>query len=134
MRFILFDGGVYTTLFWLGQVLIGGLLPIALVFIPATSGSSEAIIAACVFVVLGGFAQLYGIIIGGQAYPMVLFPGMEVSSSLGEGSVAAYQASLPELLLGLGGIALALAIAVVGMKVLRFLPASLDPAAARASW
>ncbi len=124
-RFILFEGGSYTTLFWLGQVVIGGLVPVALVFLPATTGSTQAIIAACLFVVLGGFAQLYGIIIGGQVYPMVLFPGMEVSSSLGEGSVAAYQASLPELLLGLGGIALALAIALVGMKVLHFLPASL---------
>ena len=28
-RFILVDGGIYTWLFWLGQVLIGGMLPLA---------------------------------------------------------------------------------------------------------
>ena len=33
-RFILVDGGIYTWLFWLGQVLIGGILPLALLFHP----------------------------------------------------------------------------------------------------
>ena len=31
-RFILLDGGVYTALFWIGQVLIGGIVPLALLF------------------------------------------------------------------------------------------------------
>ena len=124
-RFILWEGGAYTALFWLGQVLLGGLIPIALVFFPATGASRGAVMLAAALVILGGIAQLYVIIIGGQAYPLILFPGMEVSSVIQDGVVASYVPSLPEFGLGLGGVALALAIALVGMKILRFLPTSL---------
>ncbi len=37
-RFILMDGGIYTLLFWLGQVVLGGILPMMLVFRPAGGG------------------------------------------------------------------------------------------------
>jgi Ni/Fe-hydrogenase subunit HybB-like protein len=124
-RFILFDGGVYTQLFWGAQVLLGGLVPIALVYAPATGTSRVGIALASLLVIVGGLAQLYVIIIGGQAYPLVLFPGMEEQSSFQDGVVATYMPSLPEIGLGLGGLALALAIALVGIKVLRFLPTSL---------
>ena len=53
---------------------------------------------------------------------------MEVQSSLFDGVVGAYSPSLPEIGLGGGGLALALAIGVLGMKVLRILPESLDDA------
>ena len=60
---------------------------------------------------------------------MVLFPGMEVHSSFYDGVVNSYTPSLPEILLGVGGVALALAMVTVAIKVLRFLPQSLDDAA-----
>ncbi|NNK97876.1 MAG: polysulfide reductase NrfD, partial [Xanthomonadales bacterium] len=41
-RFILLDGGIYTALFWIGQVLAGGLVPLWLVFRPAASESRLA--------------------------------------------------------------------------------------------
>ena len=123
-RFILLEGGIYTLLFWGVQVVLGGLVPIALVYPPA--GTSRAGIAlASLLVIVGGLAQVYVIIVGGQAYPLVLFPGFEVSSSYQDGMVASYVPSLPEIGLGVGGVALALAIAVVGIKALRFLPQSL---------
>ncbi len=37
-RFILMDGGIYTLLFWVGQVVVGGIIPMLLVFRPATVG------------------------------------------------------------------------------------------------
>lgn len=77
-------------------------------------------------VIMGGIAQLYVIIIGGQAYPLVLFPGMEESSSFFDGVVAEYTPSIFELLLGFGGICLALAIVTVGIAILEFLPESLS--------
>jgi len=40
----------------------------------------------------------------------VLFPGAEVSSGFYDGVVGAYSPSLPEILLGIGGVAMALAI------------------------
>ena len=76
-------------------------------------------------VILGGLAQLYVLIIGGQAYPQLMFPEKEVASSFFDGVVAAYAPSLPEVALGVGGVALALALTAVALKVLPFLPRSL---------
>jgi Ni/Fe-hydrogenase subunit HybB-like protein len=124
-RFILLDGGIYTRLFWIVQVLIGSLLPLALLYLPSTGKSRGWIGIACALVILGGLAQMYIIIIGGQAYPLEMFPGKEVTSSFFDGIVNAYSPSLPEVVLGIGGMAIALAAVVVGIRVLRFLPASL---------
>jgi Ni/Fe-hydrogenase subunit HybB-like protein len=124
-RFLLLDGGVYTRVFWIVQVLLGSLLPLALLYLPSTGKSRGWIGISCALVILGGLAQMYVIIIGGQAYPLELFPGKEVSSSFFDGIVNAYSPSLPEVVLGIGGIAIALAAVVVGIRVLRFLPASL---------
>jgi len=121
-RFFLWEGGIYTALFWFGQVLIGGVLPLALLF---GASSRRAFAAAAVCVIAGGLAQLYVLIIGGQAYPQLMFPGKEVSSSFFDGVVAAYAPSLLEVALGVGGVALALALTVVALKVLPFLPRSL---------
>ncbi len=123
-RFILMDGGIYTQLFWGGQVLLGGLLPMAMVF-SGMGKSKFGVVLASFFVILGGLAQIYVIIVGGQAYPLILFPGKEVVSGFYDGVVASYIPSLPEMMLGVGGIALALAITLLGMTVLRFIPASL---------
>jgi Ni/Fe-hydrogenase subunit HybB-like protein len=124
-RFILLDGGIYTQLFWIVQVLIGSLLPLALLYLPSTGKSRGWIGIACALVILGGLAQMYIIIIGGQAYPLEIFPGKVVSSSFFDGIVNAYSPSFPEVVLGIGGVAIALAAVVVGIRVLRFLPASL---------
>ena len=129
-RFLLVDGGIYTTLFWGGQVVLGGLLPMALVFQRSGNDKPRGRVAlASMMVILGGMAQVYVIIIGGQAYPLTLFPGMEVQSAFFDGVVASYTPSLPEIVLGLGGVALAGLVILLGMKILRFLPDSLSDAA-----
>jgi len=123
--FILRDGGIYTTLFWVGQILIGTFAPLALFYHPATGKSRTWIGVGALLVILGGFAQLYVLLIGGQAYPLVLFPGHEVSSSFFDGVVNSYTPTLAETTLGVAGIAIALLIVTFGAKVLRFLPESL---------
>jgi molybdopterin-containing oxidoreductase family membrane subunit len=123
-RFILAESGAVTAIFWLGQVLLGGLVPLALLFGPGTPDRRRIALAAAL-VILGGFAQVYVIIIGGQAYPMALFPGMDESSSFFDGQVHGYAPSLWEVMLGLGGCAIAAAITLVGLRALRMLPASL---------
>ncbi len=124
-QFILLDGGVYTRLFWIVQIALGSLLPLALLYHPSTGKSRGWIGIASLLVIIGGLAQMYVIIIGGQAYPMEMFPGKEVVSSFADGVVGSYVPSLPEVILGIGGIAIALAATVVGVRVLRFLPESL---------
>src|ERR1019366_3606278 len=51
-RFILQGGGVHTLLFWLGQVLLGGVLPLALLLAPGGSASRKRITGAAFAVVL----------------------------------------------------------------------------------
>ena len=58
-----------------------------------------------------------------------LFPGMSVMSSFRDGVVNAYTPSLPELLLGLGGIAIAASIVLVALRILAFVPEQLEDAA-----
>lgn len=122
-NFILFDGGIYTKLFWYGQIILGGLIPMALIYHPVTKGNRSMLGLASVLIIIGGFIQLYVIIIGGQAYPMALFPGKEILE--GYGGVAQYSASLPEISLGIGGIALAIIAVTFLVKFLAFLPESL---------
>ncbi|MDX1528473.1 MAG: NrfD/PsrC family molybdoenzyme membrane anchor subunit [Gammaproteobacteria bacterium] len=122
-RFLLLEGGVITTLFWLGQVAAGSLLPLFLLLWPGTARSRFWITLSAALVLLGGLAQIYVIVIGGQAYPLQIFPGMEIiESNFYDGAISRYQPSLPELLLGLGGVAMALFIVVLCMRVLEFLP------------
>jgi len=128
-RFILLDGGVFTGLFWTGQVFVGGLLPLLLLFRAPASNTARRAAIASVLVIAGGFAQVYVIVIGGQAWPLNLFPGMEESSTFYDGVVVTYSPSPAEIGLGLGGVALAGLIVLFGIKVLRFLPATLADAA-----
>jgi Ni/Fe-hydrogenase subunit HybB-like protein len=122
-RFLLVDGGVLTSLFWVAQIAIGTLLPLWLLLWRPTATTRPRIAAAATFVLIGGIAQLYVIIIGGQAYPLEIFPGKEVvDSSFYDGLVAGYQPSLLEMWLAFGGVAMALLIVVLSLKVLQILP------------
>ncbi|MBU0498684.1 MAG: polysulfide reductase NrfD [Gammaproteobacteria bacterium] len=127
--FILLNGGVYTTVFWVGEVILGGLLPLAILFHPGLSQSRGWIAAACLLVLLGGLSKVFVIIIGGQAFPMAIFPGMTIVGGGVFDTVNnqpfSYVPSLPEVLLGLGGIAMAIAATLVGVRMLKFLPTSL---------
>jgi molybdopterin-containing oxidoreductase family membrane subunit len=127
--FILLNGGVYTTLFWVGWVLLGMLVPMGILFHPALGKSRGGIIAASLLVILGGLSAMYVIVIGGQAFPMALFPDKVIIDSGFfdgvNGGPLAYSPSLPEFLLGIGGVAVALTATLVAVRMLKFLPASL---------
>ncbi len=119
--FILRDGGIYPMLFWGGYVLLGSLVPVALVYTPGLGGT-KSVVAASILVLLGSFAFLYVFIIGGQAYPLSIFPGYEVSSSFGDGEIGKYIPSLPEVLLGFGGLAIAYLITLIGSRIFKAMP------------
>ncbi|MEJ2509941.1 MAG: molybdopterin oxidoreductase, partial [Gammaproteobacteria bacterium] len=106
----------------------GGIVPLFLLYHPKLGRLRSSIALASSLVIVGGLAQVYVIIIGGQAYPLDLFPGMVVSSSFYDGVVNSYTPSLPEITLGVGGVALSIAMVLIGVKVLRFLPRSLADA------
>ncbi len=124
--FILRDGGIYTQLFWIGQVIVGGLIPLLLFYHPSLGKNRTLVGLGALLIIIGGLIQMYVIIIGGQAYPLEIFPGKEViESGFFDGQIAQYAPSLWEVLLGLGGFAVALIMVALALKVLRFLPGSL---------
>jgi Ni/Fe-hydrogenase subunit HybB-like protein len=120
-RFILVDGGVYPMLFWVGFVIAGSAIPLALIYARGFGKPRDTLLASAL-VVAGGFCALYVLIVGGQAWPLNLFPDATVRSTFYDGQVAPYAPSLPELLLGIGGVALAFLITTIGIQVFDFLP------------
>ena len=130
-RFILVDGGVYPALFWWGYVVAGSVAPLLLLWHPRF-GSTAWLVVASLLTVVGAFALLYVLIIGGQAWPLEIFPGFEARSTFGDGQIAAYAPRLPELLLGMGGVAIAFLITAIGVRVLPFVPVDAS-ASARAT-
>jgi Ni/Fe-hydrogenase subunit HybB-like protein len=120
--FILVGGGAYTILFWVVQVGLGGILPLVIAFAGCDHPPRRRAIMASLLVVAGGLAQVYILIIGGQAWPLDLFPGMETWSSFADGRIHAYVTTLAEVMLGLGGVAIAAIIVMMGVTILRFLP------------
>ena len=121
--FVLVDGGGYSTLFWIVFVLFGTLVPALIIWTPLAQGRG-LLLAAHALVAIGVLAMVYVTIIAGQAYPVDLLPGYEVTSSpFLDGSLAPYTPSNPEWILGLGGTAFGLLLFVLAARVLPLFPA-----------
>ncbi len=118
----------FFALFWYGQILLGSLVPLFLLYYPAFKNNRPMLGLAAVLVILGGLFQLYVLIIGGQAVPFELFPGQEIIE--GYRGLATYSASWAEILLGVSGIALALMMVTLLVKFLPFLPENLSDSVA----
>ena len=121
-HFILVSGGIFPMLFWGGYVICGTLLPLLLIYMPQFNQARGSVFLAASFVIIGAFCLLYVFIIGGQVYPLEIFPGMEVSSSFFDGKIDSYTPSLPEFLLGMGGVGIAFTATVIGVRILKFMP------------
>ena len=121
------SSGICTVLFWGGYIFLGTILPLLLLYHERFSNSRASIILASMLTILGGFALLYVIIIGGQAYPLDIFPGKEVISSgfFDDVSRHLYTPSVWEIMLGLGGIAISALLTLLALKILPFVPHSL---------
>ncbi len=127
--FVLLKGGLYTGLFWGGQVLVGGIVPLVLLLrrypLDDVQGIARALVWGALAVVAGGLAQIYVLIIGGQAYPLQMFPGMVVHSSFYDGVVHSYIPRWPETVLALSGVAVVGLIVLIAVRLLPFLPENL---------
>jgi Ni/Fe-hydrogenase subunit HybB-like protein len=129
VNWVLFNGGRYSVAFWVGWVLMGGLAPLGILYHPVLGRDRRWILAACALIVLGGLATLYVLIIASQAFPIQMFPGHSILESGFadgvKGGILPYWPTFPEILLGLGGVAVAMIVTAVGVRVLQFLPESL---------
>ena len=83
--FLLRDGGVYPLVFWLGQIVIGSLAPLAFCCFVRRARRPAGADARLDPVPDRRPRQMYVTIIGGQAYPLDIFPGYQVSSSFFDG-------------------------------------------------
>ena len=122
-QYLLWKGGLYSALFWVGQIIIGSLAPLSLIFYRPWKQSVSALPIAAAGVLLGGLAQLYALIIGGQTVPLSLFAGAEIASDYFDGVMATYIPTVWEWLLAIGGIGLALLLMLLGIKFARIIPA-----------
>ena len=122
--FILFGGGFYTFTFWVGQVFIGIILPLIIILSNKLSIKFSMKLSS-ILILIGSFAAMYVIIIGGQAYPLTIFPDHTIiESSFYDNVIHNYIPSIYEFILGLGGIALALIIVLIGITNFYILPTS----------
>ncbi|MCX7896763.1 MAG: polysulfide reductase NrfD [Rhodocyclaceae bacterium] len=121
-RFILLEGGLFPFLFWGGYVFLGTLLPLILLYVPAISRVRGSAFLASLLVILGAFAFLYVFIIGGQVFPLDLFPGYEVTSSFMDGKIDSYAPRWPEILLAVSGLGMTFLFVTIGVRIFKFLP------------
>ena len=122
--FILFGGGFYTFIFWVGQVFVGIILPLIIILSNKLSIKFSMKLSS-ILILIGSFAAMYVIIIGGQAYPLTIFPDHTIiESSFYDNVIHNYIPSIYEFILGLGGIALALIIVLIGITNFYILPTS----------
>jgi Ni/Fe-hydrogenase subunit HybB-like protein len=121
-HFLLFSGSVYSVLLWGGFVLMGSIVPMVLLFAPIATGRAWPLGVAAALIGLGGLAFMYSTIIGGEVFPLELFPGKLVSSSAFDGVIAPYVPTFVEAVLGIGGLGIAGVVVCMGSWVLPLLP------------
>lgn len=114
--------GPYALLYWGGVVLAGIVMPLGILFHRGLGNSEKGVMLASVFSVVGEFCFVAHVLIAGQAYPLDLFPGYEVTSVFLDGQTASYFPSLWELMLGVGGVGISGLIYLLGIRFFRLLP------------
>ena len=120
--FILLNGRGYTPMFWLGQVGLGLVIPL-LYQMTNDEGRSFGLTITSLMVLVGGFFAVAVIIIGGQAFPLNIFPDhIILESSFYDNVIHSYTPSIFEFGLGVGGTSLALIIILILITNLKFIP------------
>ena len=121
-KFILLDGGGYTTMFWLGQVGLGLLIPL-IYELSNKENRNFTLTLTSIMIIVGGFFAVAVIIIGGQAFPLNIFPDHTIiESTFFDNGIHGYTPSIYEYGLGIGGTSLALIIILVLITNLKFIP------------
>jgi Ni/Fe-hydrogenase subunit HybB-like protein len=122
-RFFLWGGG-HSLLFWLGLVLLGTLVPIAILFSRRLASSVRWVAVAAALVVGGVFCERYLIVIPGLSRPPELVPGWRIVESVAEEGAVRYAISRYEILQAVGVAALISLLFLWGLKLLKLLPAA----------
>jgi len=119
--FFLFDG-VQAWVFWGGLILLGSVIPAAILLNRRTGQSIPWVAAASALVVFGVLCERYLIVVPGQTYAPHLFPGMEITSSALEEGIVGYSIGYLEVVQAIGILAIVCFLFVLGLKSLKLLP------------
>ena len=120
--YLLTGDGIYPSLIWILHVAMGCIVPTFLLMKNGPEIEKKPVLIASTLIIIGGIAQMYALVIGGQAYPMPLLEGYSASSSFFDGIINPYRPSYWEIMLGCGGFAIALLITVFCLRVFRVIP------------
>ena len=113
----------FSLFFWIGHIAIGVVLPLYWLFSDAARSRIQPLLYASAASVVGAMALLYSIIIGSQRTPQRLFPDKTVlNSRFGDADIAPYVPSVWEWGLGVGGVALAVLLFFIALRVLPLVP------------
>ena len=112
--------GPYWWLFWVFQIGMGIVLPLAILFHPRAGKSIRGIAISCASVVLGVLGERAALVLPGTAQVQQLFPG-EIQGIWG--AVGIFRITLWESLLAIGIIGLVALLFVLALKYLDILPA-----------
>lgn len=121
--FILTGDDIYPQLIWGLQLGLGTVVPLLLLRMGRVTVQKSSTVLASALFIIGGIAQTYSLVIGGQAYPMPLLDEYQVESTF-HGAVASYTPSHWEIMLGSGGFAIALLLTIICLRLFRLLPES----------
>ncbi|VAX19078.1 hypothetical protein MNBD_NITROSPINAE02-1310 [hydrothermal vent metagenome] len=131
--FLLLHGGKYTAIFWIGLMLIGLIIPLAIVFYKKTGGAVKWILLAAWMQLFGVLCERYIIVIPAQVMPLEFFPDKEITSVFLDGAYATYNISLVEVAFsaGLAGVVMfgyGLAIKLWAMVPVEAVDSAIEPA------
>jgi len=119
--------GTYWWLFWVFQVGMGILLPLAILLHPRAGQGVKGVVVAAMSVIIGVLGERAALVIPGTAYPQPLYPG-HIEGIWG--APGFFPITLWETLLSLGIISFVGLLFVLGLKYLEILPVQEAPVSA----
>lgn len=115
-------GGIHSWMFWGGLILLGSVIPAAILFIKRTGTSIRWTVFASILVVVGVLFERFLIVIPGLIHPPDLFPGWEIADQVLWEGVVSYTISPLEVLQTLGVIGFIGLAFVLGLKIMPLAP------------
>lgn len=122
-KFIMFGGNLFFTfVFWVQLYLVGLIIPIFILFYPATRNKLGWILGASMMHIVGVLGERMIFILPGQVLAQPIMPGYELSSGFQDGLNVMYIPRLIEWIQYAGIFALIGLIYLLGLKLLPLMP------------
>jgi len=111
----------YTQSFWWLEIILGGLIPLVLLFAPQFIRRDQALMTGSALVIMGVVVNRWNVTLSGLIAPPQWSPGV-----LGNTLINSYLPSMPEVLVTLGVLGFGLLAFTLGVKYLPIFPEPVD--------